>query len=413
MKKMIAVLMTTLLILSGCEKLEADIEKLKEREKESVIKAKTVEVYKVEPNAQPLVQQIYGTATPSKELSLSFGTSGKIAKIHVQKGSFVKAGTVLATLDTSVWEQQIAAAQGAVEQANARRNQTLQGATSQEIAQQKLAIEKAKQSLKKATNDYEQGKRLFDNGAISKDELDRLSFEYKQALLDVQDEQVELEKLTRSTDKADIEEADANVKQAAADLLRAKQDMKDAQLIAPFSGVVTTVSFQDAEQVGGGQEVIKLIDASKWLVKLQVESEQNDIWRKGMKVKLSTSNGKQVDGEVTYVSAALDEKTGTYPVEVSVQGEVPDWKAGMTIVCQYEIQKPQALLVPITSVGISAESHYVMKVDGTTVRKTPVTVGGLFGEYYEIVDGLTMNEEVIKAGISYVIDGESVQVLAE
>lgn len=413
MKKMIAVLMTTLLILSGCEKLEADVEKLKEREKESVIKAKTVEVYKVEPNAQPLVQQIFGTATPSKELSLSFGTSGKIAKIHVEKGSFVKAGTVLATLDTSVWEQQIAAAQGAVEQANARRNQTLQGATSQEIAQQKLAIEKVKQSLKKATNDYEQGKRLFDNGAISKDELDRLSFEYKQALLDVQDEQVELEKLTRSTDKADIEEADANVKQAAADLLRAKQDMKDAQLVAPFSGVVTTVSFQDAEQVGGGQEVIKLIDASKWLVKLQVESEQNDIWRKGMKVKLATSNGKPVDGVVTYVSAALDDKTGTYPVEVSVQGEVPDWKAGMTIVCNYEIEKPQALLVPITSVGISAESHYVMKVDGTTVRKTPVTVGGLFGEYYEIVEGLTMNEEVIKAGISYVIDGESVQVLAE
>lgn len=413
MKKIVAVLMTTLLIMSGCEKLEADVEKLKEREKETVIKAKTVEVYKVEENAEPLVQQIFGTASPSKELSLSFGTSGKIAKIHVQKGSFVKAGTVLATLDTSVWEQQIAAAQGAVEQANARRSQTLQGANSQEIAQQKLAIEKAKQSLKKVTSDYEQGKRLFENGAISKDELDRLSFEYKQALLDVQDEQVELEKLTRMADKADIEEADANVKQASADLLRAKQDMKDAQLIAPFSGVVTTVSYQDAEQVGGGQEVIKLIDASRWLVKLQVESEQNDIWRKGKKVKLSTSNGKQVEGEVSYVSAALDDRTGTYPVEVAVQEEVSDWKAGMTIVCQYEIEKPKALLVPITSVGISEESHYVMKVDGTTVKKTPVTVGGLFGEYYEIVDGLTMHEEIVKAGISYVMDGESVQVLAQ
>lgn len=412
MKKSLAVLLATILIMSGCEKLEADVEKLKEREQETVIKAKTVEVYRVEENAEPIVQQIYGTASPMKELSLSFGTSGKIAKIHVQKGSYVKAGTLVATLDTTVWEQQIAAAQSEVEQANAEKNQTLKGASREELAQQKLKIEKARQALAKSTDEYNQGKRLYDSGAISKDELDRLTFAMKQAKLDLQEEQVEYDKLTRSVDQADVEAANANVKQANVDLLRAKQEMKDAQLLAPFSGIVTSVNFQDAEQVGGGEEVVKLIDSSKWLVKLHVDSEQSEIWRKGKQVKLSAPNRKQLEGVVTYVSAALDDKTGTYPVEVTVQGAATDWKAGMTVSCSYEVEKPKALLVPVTSVGISEESHYVMKVEGTSVKKTPVTVGGLFGDRYEITEGLAVGDEIVQAGISYVIDGEAIQVSA-
>lgn len=412
MTKRFAVLLAAMLVVSGCEKLEADVEKLKEREQETVLKAKTVEIWRVGENTEPIVQQIYGIASPEKEISLSFGTGGKIAKILVQKGSYVKAGTLLATLDTGAWQQQIAAAQGTVEQAMARRSQTLKGATEQELAQQKLKIEKAKQALSKAYDEYNQGKQLYDNGAISKDELDRLAFAWKQSKIDLQDEQVEYEKLIRSVDQADIEEADANVKQAKADLLRVQQDMKDAQLIAPFSGIVTSVNFQDAEQAGGGQEVVKLIDASKWLVKLQVDGEQSEVWHKGKKVKLSTSGGKQLEGIVTYVSAALDERTGTYPVEIAVQGEAADWKAGMTVTCQYEVEKPKAILVPLSSVGISQESHYVMKLEGTSVKKTPVTVGGLYGNYYEIVDGLSVGDEIVKAGISYVVDGEAVQVSA-
>ncbi len=412
MTKRFAVLLAAMLVVSGCEKLEADVEKLKEREQETVLKAKTVEIWRVGENTEPIVQQIYGIASPEKEISLSFGTGGKIAKILVQKGSYVKAGTLLATLDTGAWQQQIAAAQGTVEQAMARRSQTLKGATEQELAQQKLKIEKAKQALSKAYDEYNQGKQLYDNGAISKDELDRLAFAWKQSKIDLQDEQVEYEKLIRSVDQADIEEADANVKQAKADLLRVQQDMKDAQLIAPFSGIVTSVNFQDAEQAGGGQEVVKLIDASKWLVKLQVDGEQSEVWHKGKKVKLSISGGKQLEGIVTYVSAALDERTGTYPVEIAVQGEAADWKAGMTVTCQYEVEKPKAILVPLSSVGISQESHYVMKLEGTSVKKTPVTVSGLYGNYYEIVDGLSVGDEIVKAGISYVVDGEAVQVSA-
>ncbi|MGD8190800.1 efflux RND transporter periplasmic adaptor subunit [Brevibacillus ginsengisoli] len=412
MKKTLAVLLATMLIVSGCEKLEADVEKLKERDKETVIKAKSVEVYRIEQNAEPLVQQIYGTATPMKELSLSFGTSGKIAKIHVQKGSFVQAGTLLATLDTSVWEQQVAAAQGEVEKAAAEKSQRLKGATREELTQQKLKIEKARQALAKATDEYNQGKRLYDSGAISKDELDRLTFAMKQNKIDLQDEQVAFEKLTSSVDQADVEAANANVKQANVSLIRAKQEMKNAQLVAPFSGIVTSINYQDAEQVGGGQEVVKLINSSKWLVKLNVDSEQSDIWSKGKQVKLSAPNRKQLEGVVTYVSAALDDKTGTYPVEITVQGDVTDWKAGMTVSCSYEVKKPKALLVPITSVGISEESHFVMKVDGSSVKKTPVTVGGLYGDQYEITEGLSLGDEIVRAGISYVVDGEAIQVSA-
>ncbi|MCK9909432.1 HlyD family efflux transporter periplasmic adaptor subunit, partial [Microbacteriaceae bacterium K1510] len=148
------------------------------------------------------------------------------------------------------------------------------------------------------------------------------------------------------------------VKEANVKLTRAQQDINEADLKAPFTGVVTAISQSESEQTGPGSEVIRLVDTAQWLVQLQVESEQINNWQVGKKVKILATGGTEAEGVVSFVSPVLDQTTGTYPVELAVQGESLNWKGGMTVTCQYEISSDKGLFVPVTSIGISEESYY-------------------------------------------------------
>lgn len=411
MKKWMVLTFAALLLASGCDKLDDEVEQLREQEKESILKVKLVNAYTVENKQDLLHQQIAGIVAPRKELGLSFGTSGKIAKIHVKKGSIVKAGSLLASLDTSVWQQEITAAQGEVASAALKRAKTLQGPDSHDVNRQKLQVEKARQNADKAAQEYARGKVLYDNGAISKENLDNLALKDKQARIDWQDAQNSYNKLLRGADKLDVEEANADVKEANVKLTRAQQDINEAVLKAPFTGVVASISQNESEQTGPSSEVLRLVDTSQWLVQLQVESEQIANWQVGKKVKVLDASGKEADGVVSFVAPVLDQTTGTYPVELTVQGESLNWKGGMAVTCKYEVSSNKGLFVPVSSVGISEESYYVMKiVNSNTIEKTPIKVGALYGQYYEVLEGLQEGDQVVSTGISYVIEGEAVKV---
>lgn len=412
MKKWISLTIVALL-LTGCEKLDERTGQLKRMEEETVIKVKTVNAYTVEDNQNVRTMEVPGVVTPRQELGLSFGTSGKIASILVQKGASVKAGQTLATLDQSGLQAGIQAASGQVASAAIRRSKALSGPESHEVQTQKLQVEKAKELALKAEREYSQATILFANGAISKDELDRLALAQKQARLSLEEEEVAYNKLMKGADRLDVEEAEVGVSQANVQLSRAKQEAADAVLKAPFSGVVAEISQVATQQTGPGSEVIRLVDTSTWIVKLQVDSEQIGNWQTGATVHVKAADGSEAEGKVTFVSPTMDQNVGAYPVEVTVNGSAVNWKGGMTVTCQYALSGKQGVLVPVASIGVAEEEYYVMKINENTVAKTPVKVGALHGTFYEVLEGLEPGDQIVGSGLSYVVDGEAVKVADE
>ncbi|MBU8713873.1 MULTISPECIES: efflux RND transporter periplasmic adaptor subunit [Brevibacillus] len=412
MKKWIS-LSIVVLLLTGCEKLDQRTGELKRMEEETVIKVKTVSAYTVVENQEARMLETAGVVMPKQELGLSFGTSGKIASILVQKGASVKAGQTLATLDQSSLQAGIQAAAGQVASANIRRSKALSGPESHEIQTRKLQVEKAKELAAKAEREYAQATVLFANGAIAKDELDRLALAQKQAKLSLEEEEIAYNKLMKGADRLDVEEAQVGVSQANVQLSRAKQEAADAVLKAPFSGVVAAVSQLSSEQTGPGSEVIRLVDTSSWIVKLQVDSEQIGLWQTGATVQVKSADGSEAEGKVTFVSPVMDQNVGAYPVEVTVDGSAVNWKGGMTVTCHYPVAGKNAPIVPVASIGISDEEYYVMKIKENTVEKTPVKVGALHGTFYEVLEGLEPGDQIVGAGLSYVVDGEAVKVADE
>ncbi|EMT50522.1 hypothetical protein I532_21680 [Brevibacillus borstelensis AK1] len=409
MKKWIGLTLVALL-LTGCGKLSESVQSLKRLEEETVIKVKTVNAYTVEPPQDGLTQEISGVISPLKELSLSFARSGKIAQIFVQKGSEVKAGQTLASLDMSVFQQEVSAAQGQVASASVRRAKTLQGPEQHELETQRLQVEKAKQNAAKAAEEHAQAQLLYANGAIAKDELDRLALADRQAAIAFQEQQIRYDELKKGADKLEIEAANAEVQQANVQLTRARQEAADAVLKAPFNGVVASIAQTESEQTGPGSEVIRLVDTSQWLVKLQVDSGQIGSWQKGKMVVVKAADGTEAEGVVSFVAPVMDTATGTYPVEVTVREKADHWRGGMAVTCVYQVKTNNSLFVPVTSVGVAEESYYVMKIVENTIKKQPVKVGNLYGTHYEVLEGLQQGDQIVSSGLSYVVDGEAVKV---
>lgn len=412
MKKWISLTIVALL-LTGCEKLDERVGQLKRLDEEIVVKVKTVNAYTVEDNQDVRTLEVTGVLTPRQELGLSFGTSGKIASILVQKGASVKAGQTLATLDQSGLQAEIQAASGQVASAALRQSKALAGPESHEVQTQKLQVEKAKELASKAEREYSQASILFANGAISKDELDRLALAQKQARLSLQEEEVAYNKLMQGADRLDVEEAKVGVSQANVQLSRAKQEAAEAVLKAPFSGVVAEISQVASQQTGPGSEVIRLVDTSAWIVKLQVGSEQISSWQKGATVQVKAADGSEAEGKVTFVSPIMDQNVGAYPVEVTVDGSAVNWKGGMTVTCHYPLAAKKGPLVPVASIGVAEEEYYVMKINENIVEKTPVKLGALHGTFYEVLEGLEPGDLIVGSGLSYVVDGEAVKVADE
>lgn len=260
-----------------------------------------------------------GRVMPVKSALLSFGTGGIVAAVPVAVDDHVEAGKVLVQLDTRALELQRAQAEATLAGAQAKLDQLKRGPTPEETAaaQQNLASaqaaydnlmhpgpndiaalkansDKAKAQLDRAQAAYDQvggdsnpnAGMLPQRAALQSAWLDyqaaqaaynaRLNptnAQVQQALAAVQNAKDQLAKLQPTADNLAAAQADVNAAQAARDL--AAQQVKNAQLVAPFAGTVMSLDIRVGEYAAPGAVVVRLADASAWQVETTDLTELN------------------------------------------------------------------------------------------------------------------------------------------
>ena len=229
-----------------------------------------------------------------RQVELPFNNSERIAAVLVQEGDRVRQGQVLARLDTSRLEPQVAQAEA---QAAAQRHivERLQhGSRPEEIAQARANVESAKADVTNARRQYERLKTLLERsaGAVSQQDVDnakaaldvaeaRLAVNQKALELAVagprQEEVAENEAKLAVTQKAldlavagprqeEVAEAEARLRAAEAQLALLRQQLADAQLVAPVDAVVRTRLLEPGEMASPQKPVFALaITDPKWV----------------------------------------------------------------------------------------------------------------------------------------------------
>ncbi|HEY7165251.1 MAG TPA: efflux RND transporter periplasmic adaptor subunit [Candidatus Binatia bacterium] len=204
-----------------------------------------------------------------RQVELSFNNNERIAAVLVHEGERVHKGQVLARLDTSRLEPQLAQARAQA----AAQSQVVQrlrnGSRPEEIAQARANVESARADLAKAKSQYERLKSAAEisaGRAVRQQDVDdaKAAVGVAEAKLAVNQKSLDLAVLGPRKEEINENEARLRANEAQAALLQ--QQLADAQLIAPVDAVVRARVMEPGEMASPQKPVFSLaVTDPKWV----------------------------------------------------------------------------------------------------------------------------------------------------
>ena len=198
------------------------------------------------------------------EVDVAAKTAGRVAEILVNEGNFVKAGDVIARMDTRSIEAQLAQAKAQVANARSARQTALA-----QVAQRKADAAMAEAVLTQRHTELEVAKRtsarskaLLADRATSAQQADEDAARASNAAANVAVAQAQItaSKAAIGATLAQVEQTEAGIDAANAVVARLQTELEDGVLKAPRAGRVQYRVVQPGEVVGGGGKVVSLVD---------------------------------------------------------------------------------------------------------------------------------------------------------
>jgi membrane fusion protein PltH len=246
-----------------------------------------------------------------RQIQLAFNNSERIAAVLVQEGDRVQKGQVVARLDTSRLEPQVAqaAAQAAAQGQVVTRMHN--GSRPEEIAQARANVESAKADLINAQRQYERYKNaaeLSAGRAVRQQDVDaaKATLEVAEAKLAVNQKSLDLALL--GPRKEDIAENEAKLRANEAQAALLRQQLADSQLIAPADAVVRTRIMEPGEMATPQSPVFSLaVIDPKWVRAYISEPDLGKI-RPGMAASIGVDSfpKRRFDGWVGFISPVAE-----------------------------------------------------------------------------------------------------------
>src|SRR5262245_2495245 len=171
-----------------------------------------------------------------RQVELPFNNSERNTAVLVHEGDRVRRGQVLARLDTSRLEPQVAQAEAQAATQRYIVERLHHGSRPEEIAQARANVESAKADVTNARRQYERFKALLERsagGAVSQQDVDnaKAALDVAEAKLVVSQKALEL--AVAGPRKEEVAEAEARLRAAEAQLALLRQQLADTDLIAP------------------------------------------------------------------------------------------------------------------------------------------------------------------------------------
>jgi HlyD family secretion protein len=376
-----------------------------------------VRVTKVE--RQAIAQQVsaLGTVVPREQAVVGPKISAQIKSMPLLKNRVVKAGEVIATLESRDLQTQRAEAAAALREAQATARSTVTGTIPQTNAQDQKALRDARANVANAQATYNRRKILYDRGGISLKDLEasQLALTTAENDLRLAEQTVTLRTLTMNPNDRSVAEAKVNQAQQRVATLDAQ--LGYAVIRAPLTGVVTDQFQFQGEFASAGAKLVSVADISEVIVKAPFADTVAAQLKVGdaATVTPEASPDDKMSGKITLISNASDPTNRTVEVWVNLANGAGKLKAqGAARVTVNAQAKEDALVVPASAVTLdatNADEGTVMVVDATSVaHEQKVKVGIHAGDKLEIVSGLQGGETVVIEGNYSLPDGTKVEV---
>ncbi|MGD0464975.1 MAG: efflux RND transporter periplasmic adaptor subunit [Tepidisphaeraceae bacterium] len=241
-----------------------------------------------------------------RQVNLSFNDDGRIAAVLVQEGDQVHKAEVLARLDTSRLEPQLAESVALAAAQHAVVERFHNGSRPEEIAQARANLQSAQADEANARQQYQRLINLTQSspGSISQLDIDSAKAALEEADAKVAVNQKALELENAGPRKEDIAQAEAQSRADDAQVALLRQELSDAQLIAPCNAVVRARLLEPGEMVSPQTPVFSLaIIDPKWIRAYADEPDLGNV-HPGMAATVTTDSfpDRPLDGWVGFIS---------------------------------------------------------------------------------------------------------------
>ncbi|MBB4619655.1 HlyD family efflux transporter periplasmic adaptor subunit [Sphingomonas abaci] len=246
-----------------------------------------------------------------RQVSLAFEDSGRVAEVRAQEGDSVKAGVILATLDTVSLKLQAeeASAQGEVQRQNLLRLRN--GSRPEEIAQARARLASTEAEAARAEGDLARLRGIAastQGRGVSAQDIDHASKEAVAARAKAR-EQAEALRLTRQGPRAeDVAGGEAQVKAAQAQVALLQHRINQGVLRAPVDGVVRSRLLEPGDMASPQKAVFAIALAHPKWVRVYVNQPDLGRIRPGMAASVVSDSlpDQTIPGTIGYISSVAE-----------------------------------------------------------------------------------------------------------
>jgi len=346
-----------------------------------------VEVVSLEPVPRETAVEAVGTVRAKTTAAVAPQTMGRLTSVLVVEGARVAAGDVLATIDDRTVRAQLAAAEGAVAEAKAAREDV-----DRAIAQAQAAAELSEKT-------YERYRKLLEEKVVTPQEFDEVATRRTVAV-------AEAERALQKRAQVDGKIAQA---EGAADAARVLVGY--TKVTAPFAGVVLERKADAGSMAVPGMPLFVVEDPRRHRLEAAVSEAYLSVLKAGVPVRvvLDDAPDREISATVSEVVPAIDPATRTFTVKVDLPGGFA--RSGQAGRIRFGAGKGTVLAVPKRAIVRNAGSEGVYVLEGTdnVARLAVITTGSVFGDRVEVLSGLSAGARIAVAPLDRLADGVVVE----
>ena len=366
MKRLMAIIAVTLLVF-GCR------DKVNEGKTDVERPAVTgVVVIKVHPSQVDRYYETSGTVKAKTISAISSRVMGTVTSINAREGDRVSKGEQLLTIDDRDLMQKMKASEEGY-------NESLKA----------LEVAKENRSLMDIT--YARYKDLYDEKAISEQEMDEI-------------------KTKKKVSDIEYQRAQAKAKGAEAAFLETQINHGFAKITAPISGVITEKKTEVGSMAVPGTPLLTVEDDSSFRMEVNIDERLSEKLKVGMPVSvIIDSIGKQIKGQISEIVPAVDPISRTFLIKIDINGE--SLRTGLYGRVLVPEDKRETILVPQESVVEKGQLVGVYAVDDKgIITYRLIKTGKTYNEKVEVLSGLSNGDRIVVDGVEKVVDGGIVKL---
>ncbi len=303
-----------------------------------------------------------GSLAAEREATIRAEISGPVLSTHADQGSRVARGAVLARLDDRTLRDAFLSARGGANIAQSTLNQ-------------------AQRELDRFT-------KLKEAGAISDREFEAVRLNH--------------------------EAAESQVADARARLTLAQKQLDDAQVRAPFSGIISVRSINAGDVASPGGALFTIVDPSSMRLEGAVPAAQLASVRVGAPVSFRVSGypDRAFVGTITRVSPEADATTGQIKVVVSIPNARGGLVGGLFAEGRVAAEKREGLTAPATAIDQRGLRPTILRLKGGRAERIEVQLGlkDEETERVEIAQGVAVGDTLLIGAAQGISAGTPVKV---